>query len=269
MATVQVGVQAPPGSTGQGVDFDEPYVNLTSVQNIGSGAVAISTDGGASWTAVSAGATVAVGVSWLSANLVRLRNSAGGYPNAVVLTFDPIDEGALAAAQLAAVAKITYRRAGNLTTGVGADLVFSGAGGAGSGKLNTGIDLLIPANTIIAGQSMLKVLVHVRRTGTDASFIDVRFGATNGTGDGVMLAATQFSSGANPGDICMEIVSSATSGRLTSAGQISNVNVAATGVTITDLASLNFAVDNYVTVVVSGCTTGSYRVVSCELQVFQ
>jgi len=183
--------------------------------------------------------------------------------------FSDVDATELTLAQIASVAKLIYRRAGNLTTGTGADLVFSGAGGAGAGKLNTGVDLLIPAGTLVAGQSLLKFVAHVRRTGTDASFLDVRFGATNGTSDGVMVSAAQFSAAVNPGDIHIDIVASATASRLTSTNQVSIINAAGTGVTITDLASLNYAVDNYVSVVVAGCTTGSYRVVSYELQVFQ
>jgi hypothetical protein len=160
------------------------------------------------------------------------------------------------------------RRAGNLTTGVGADLVFSGAGGVGAGKLNTGVDIRIPANTLVPGTSFMNLSVHARRTGTDASFIDLRFGSTNGTSDGVMLAAAQFNAGADPGDVIFEVTSSVTDARLTTTGQVSMVNVAATGTTVTELASLDFTVDNYITVVVAGCTTGSYRVVSWEMQVF-
>ena len=204
-----------------------------------------------------------------------LRNSANvhnqdtgvmeGYVNPVTGRVESLAEGTAAGA----FADLILHRAGNLTTGTGADLVFSGAGGAGAGKLNTGVDIRIPAGTLVAGSSILKFSLHARRTGTDTSYLDVRFGTTNGTADGIMASAAQFSAGVNPGDITMEVVASATAARLTSTNQISIVNAAGTGVTITELAGLNFAVDNFITVVVAGCTTGSYRVVSWDLQVFQ
>ena len=164
---------------------------------------------------------------------------------------------------------LTYRKAGNLTTGVGADLVFSGAGAAGAGKLNTGVDLLIPANTLVAGTGQIRFNVNVRKTGTDTSFFVPRFGTTNGASDGSTGAAIQFTS-ANPQDLQLQCVLNASAGTLSLQGQYFVPGVTnGSGFTPADLGSLDFAVDNYLSFNISGATTGNYRITGYEVNVFQ
>ena len=175
----------------------------------------------------------------------------------------------LSDAQIAAVPILRFRRAGNLTTGVGADLTFSGAGGAGAGKLNTGVDLLIPANTLVAGTSQVRFTVNVRKTGTDTSFLVARFGTTNGASDGSTGAAIQFTS-ANPQDAQFQCVLNASAGTLSLQGQYFVPGVTqGTAFSTNDLGSLDFAVDNYLSFNISGATTGNYRVTGYDVEVFQ
>lgn len=182
---------------------------------------------------------------------------------------DEIPRTSLTVAQAAGVADLTYRKAGNLTTGVGADLVFSGAGGAGAGKLNTGVDLLIPANTLVAGTSQLRFNVNVRKTGTDLSFLVVRFGTTNGASDGSTGAAIQFTA-ANPQDAQLQCVLNVSASTLSLQGQYFVPGVTqGTAFATVDLGSLNFAVDNYLSFNISGATTSNNRVTGYEVEVFQ
>ena len=162
-----------------------------------------------------------------------------------------------------------FRRSGNVNAGVAADLVFSGAGGAGAGKLNTGIDLMIPANTLLAGTSQIRLRFAVRRTGVDTSFLVVRFGSTNGTGDGNTGVAVQFAAGTNPQDYTFDVVFAVSAGVLNATALITAVGVGGTYGSVTELAGPNFAVNNYVTFCISGATTGSYRCVSYDMSVFQ
>lgn len=161
---------------------------------------------------------------------------------------------------------LSFRKAGNLTTGVGADF----AGTTGSGKINLGDDILIPGNTLIPGTSIIKAKFNVRRTGTDASYLDVRFGTTNGTGDTPIITAVQFNAGVNPGDVILDLVISITAGRLTTLCQQTLINVAGTsGAVPSEVIGFNFAVDNYLSLVVSGTTSGNYRCISYAVEVFK
>lgn len=158
---------------------------------------------------------------------------------------------------------VTYRKSGGLTTGVGADLTFASAGGNGLGKLNTAVDIVIPV-----GATFIRSVFNTRRTGTDASFMNPNFGSANSTSDSNMWGSGSigFDALVNPSDVLIEMTSSIAGGKLTTFWRAFVVNVGVTGGTA-EVSGLDFTVTNYMTIKISGATTGSYRCSSYEVVV--
>lgn len=185
-----------------------------------------------------------------------------------VAVFSPTLSNSLTRSQALAVPRMSYRRSGSTAVGVGADLVFSSAGGVGAGKLNTIEPLLIPGNTLVPGTSQIEFAFSVRKVGTDASFLSLKFGPTNGGSDGDTGAAIQFPV-TNPSDTQFVGTLNVVTGAISLQGQSAIVNASSLGAFVpTTLSSLNFTVDNFLSLYISGATTGSYRNTGHSFKVF-
>ena len=179
-------------------------------------------------------------------------------------TFDPAMDGPTSTLYNV-IPVFSSRKAGNLTNGVGADV----NGTLGTFKLNLGTDILIPARTLITGTSIIKFKAAVRRTGTDAAFLDIRFGTTNGTSDPTTNVAVQFDTAVNPQDVVLDVLISVTQNKFTSVASLCRIGGSGNYTVTSELAGLDFTVNNYFNFIVSAGTAGNYRVVSYQLEIFQ
>jgi hypothetical protein len=173
--------------------------------------------------------------------------------------------GILTPAQAAAAPKISVRRAGNLTTGIGAD--FNGT--SLFGKLNLGtLDNSIPANTLVAGTSFIRLRFGVFRVSTDTATVDIRIGGTNGTSDNTISINCTFSSFAN-NTVNYDAVIGVTATKYVCNGFRGAQNVGAIGEVVESATAPVLTQLNYVNITVNSATTGAYRVTDFAMDVFQ
>lgn len=166
---------------------------------------------------------------------------------------------------------VSYLRSGNLTTGVAADLVISGGGGTAKGQINFGQSILIPANTLLAGASCIKINAAIKKVGTDQSYCVIYLSPTS-TPDldndpKINGAGFQF-----PGSDVVSIyradlhVSTAT---LTAVASVTHINQAYSQGIVADVTTINLGIDNYLHFAITDATNATYRCVGYDIAVFQ
>jgi hypothetical protein len=171
----------------------------------------------------------------------------------------------LTASGASGVPKISVRSAGNLTTGIGAD--FNGT--SLFGKLNLGtLDNSIPANTLVAGTSFIRLRFGVFRVSADTATVDIRIGGTNGTADNTIAINCTFSSSAN-NTVNYEAVIGVTATKYVCNGFRGAQNVGTIGEVVESASAPVLTQLNYVNIIVNSTTTGAYRVTDFAMDVFQ
>lgn len=132
---------------------------------------------------------------------------------------------------------------------------FDGAGT--SGKFGLAQNILIPANTLVAGQSRIRVSVTQRKVGAANNFLQIHFGPLNSSGD-TMIAASQVSTaGTTPVPSVMIADFSVSSDGMYVNYIHSRTNVGVTTGENSTTSGINLAVDNYLNFVITGSAAGT------------
>lgn len=148
--------------------------------------------------------------------------------------------------------RLLFRDAGGVAVPIA---TFDGA--SISGKFGLAQDILIPANTLVAGQSRIRVSVTQRKVGAANCFFQIHLGPLNSSGD-TMIAASQISTaGTTPVPSVMYADFSVSSDGTHVNYIHSRTNVGVTTGENSITSGINLAVDNYLNFVITGSAAGT------------
>jgi hypothetical protein len=113
----------------------------------------------------------------------------------------------------------------------------------------------IPANAIVPGKTRAKLRVQVSKSGSDLAYLQVHFGPNNGLTDPNILAgaAPQFTSLASS-EWLLDIDITFTAARLKAVWTRASLSVGWSAGFANETTGLDFAVDNYINLVISNNT---------------
>ena len=147
---------------------------------------------------------------------------------------------------------LSFRDAGGIAVPISS---FDGAGI--SGKFGLAANMLIPANTLVAGQSRIRISATQRKVGAANNFFQVHLGSTNGTGDPAIAASQVSTAGTTPvSSVMMADVSISSDGTYCNYVH-SRTNVGVTTGEGSVTSGINVAVDNYINFVITGSAAGT------------
>ena len=163
--------------------------------------------------------------------------------------------------------QLRFAASGNVATPLA---TFDGAGS--SGKFALSADILIPANTLVAGTGRIKGKIRVRKVGTDAaSFIGFHFGPANSTADANLFSASAPAfTAVNPSDFDVTLDSLVTATTISTTWQVNRLNVGLTSNVSERTTNIDLTVANYLNIVISGATaSNTYSLIGYEFEVFR
>jgi hypothetical protein len=166
---------------------------------------------------------------------------------------------------------LSYRRSGNLTNGVGADLVFESAGGTGKGQINFGQTIFIPANTLKDGESCISINAAYKKLGSDTSYCVIYLSPTSSpdlvNDPKINGAGFQFPGSAVNSKYAANLYIKGN--KITAVADVIHINVQYNEGIPADETTIDLTEDNYLHFAVTDATTGTYRCIGYSIDVFQ